>query len=326
MTNLIRNTFFITAIAILSFLWSCQKDKEADKAKPDGVAFKNAIKEKREANTQTFTVDMTNGQQIVGNQGTTISFSPGSLVDQQGNTVTGDIEVKLLELYKKSDMVLMNKSTMGRLPDGKKAMLVSGGAVLLNATQNGEDLKINGTLNVNFPVGNTGGADHDMTLFTDCCDNDCDGDEIVCKEEAWDEAKGRGELFVEGNYYISWIPDFGWTNVDKFFSDPRPKTTLLVDAPDGYDNTNCAIYLSYDGENGLAALDTYLSDQELFSEHYGQIPIGLEVHIIAISVLEDGGYAYTIKGVTIADGETIVLDDLTPVSETALIAAIENLP
>jgi hypothetical protein len=40
-----------------------------------------------------------------------------------------------------------------------------------------------------------------------------------------------------------------------------------VGAPEGYDNTNSAIYLSYDGEgtNALAKLDTFTAG--LFSEH-----------------------------------------------------------
>jgi hypothetical protein len=44
-----------------------------------------------------------------------------------------------------------------------------------------------------------------------------------------------------------------------------------VGAPEGYDNTNSAIYLSYDGEgtNALAKLDTFTA-AGLFSEHYGQ--------------------------------------------------------
>lgn len=31
----------------------------------------------------------------------------------------------------------------------------------------------------------------------------------------------------ENNYYVS-FGNFGWTNVDRFYSDPRPKTTILA--------------------------------------------------------------------------------------------------
>jgi hypothetical protein len=66
-----------------------------------------------------------------------------------------------------------------------------------------------------------------------------------------------------------------------------------VGAPEGYDNTNSAIYLSYDGEgtNALAKLDTFTAG--LFSEHYGQ-PLGLACHIIFVTE-ENGQWKYAIR-------------------------------
>ena len=92
----------------------------------------------------------------------------------------------------------------------------------------------------------------------------------------------------EGSEYYGLLQGFGWSNVDRFYSDPRPKTLIQVQAPIGYNFTNSAVYLSYNGEDsGLAALDTYDGTLNLFSEHYGQIPIGLECHVIFVT--EDNG-------------------------------------
>ena len=56
--------------------------------------------------------------------------------------------------------------------------------------------------------------------------------------------------------YGTFISNFGWTNIDRWYNDPRPKTTLFVDLPEGFDNTNCNVYVSYDGEpTALALLD-----------------------------------------------------------------------
>lgn len=337
MKNLKRIGLLVLILMIT--LVSCKKEVIEETTKEaDGVALKNFIKEKRENKTQKYVVDMDNalGTEIVGEQGTILSFYPGQLLDQQGNVITGNIEVELLEIYSKADMLLMNKTTMGLLPNGNHAMLVSGGEILLNAFQNGEELLVNGSLTVLFPVANTGEIDNDMILFTaGCCDNDCDG--IVCPDDVWVEkadsanpATGQGGLFVENiggeNFYYALISDFGWTNVDRFYSFTGPKTTLLVDAPAGYDNTNCAIYLSYDGEeSGLASLDKYLAGDDLFTEHYGEIPVGQEVHFIIISIVE-GEYSYSIKAATIAVGETVILDELLPTTESAIKTAIENLP
>lgn len=121
---------------------------------------------------------------------------------------------------------------------------------------------------------------------------------------------------------------FGWTNVDKFYSDPRPRTTILAAVPTGYDNTNCAIYLSYDGEgqNALAKLDTYNSTTLQFSEHYGQIPIGLACHVI-FATEDNGNWRYAIKAVTVAAGDvyTFTLAETTVGTEAQLVAAINAI-
>jgi hypothetical protein len=119
---------------------------------------------------------------------------------------------------------------------------------------------------------------------------------------------------------------FGWTNIDRWYSDPRPKTTLFVDVPEGYDNTNCSVYLSYDGEpTALASFDRYDSTTALFTEHYGQIPIGLEVHFIMVSVINDQWY-YAIRPATIGANHVETFTELQPITEVALITMIDALP
>jgi len=151
---------------------------------------------------------------------------------------------------------------------------------------------------------------------------------------AWAEAKdaagtnGKGGVIGEANNYYVTFGTFGWTNVDKFYSDPRPRTTILADAPDGYDNNNSAIYLSYDGEgtNALAKLDTYITATGLFSEHYGQIPIGLKCHVIFVTE-DNGQWRYAIKAVTVAANDiyTFTLAETTVGSEAQLVAAINAI-
>ena len=78
--------------------------------------------------------------------------------------------------------------------------------------------------------------------------------------------------------------------------------------------------------NALAYLDTYDAATERFSEHYGQIPIGLECHVIFTSE-DNGQWLYGIKSVTIADGQTIAITDadLNTASEGELEAIINSL-
>lgn len=222
-------------------------------------------------------------------------------------------------------MLTTNKPTMGVMPNGDKALLISGGEFYIEATQNGTPLDISCDIQLGIPGDLTGGIDNDMILWTGTIDEDGN---LAWEEDKREDANGENGIFFEGNLYYAFVGDFGWTNVDRFYNDPREKTTILVDAPEGYDNTNCAIYLSYDGEDsGLANLDTYDSNTGLFSEHYGQIPIGLECHVIFVTE-ENGNYKYAIKGVTISENETITFteDETSVVTETQLINIINNLP
>ena len=86
--------------------------------------------------------------------------------------------------------------------------------------------------------------------------------------------------------------------------------------------------MSYDGEgqNALAKLDTYDSVTGLFSEHYGQIPIGLECHVI-FATEDNGQWRYAIKGVTVAanDSYTFTLAETMLGTEAQLIAAINAI-
>ena len=158
-------------------------------------------------------------------------------------------------------------------------------------------------------------------------------DQAVWVEEEDDREKfgiageGGGADGADTMYWA--ISDqFGWSNIDRWYSDPRPKTTIHVDVPDGWDDENSGVFLSYDGENTLARFDTYDESTELFSEHYGLIPIGLEVHVIFMTESE-GTWSYAIQQTTIVDNHVSVFDDPNAFIEAdtdGLIAAIDALP
>jgi hypothetical protein len=168
-------------------------------------------------------------------------------------------------------------------------------------------------MQLEIPANLTGAsADSDMILWEGNIDNNGD---LTWEEEETEDAAGHQGVFAEGNEYYAFLNNFGWTNVDKFYSDPRDKTTLLVGVPEGYDAENCSLFLSYDGEDsGLANLDTYDSATGLFSEHYGQIPVGLECHLIFVTEAS-GDWKYAIQTLTITEGAVYTITD----SETAIV-------
>lgn len=317
----ILGTLLLTALVFTS----CTKNDNDDLVMPATAQEFDAIRELAlEGLTQTFQFNAEDGSvNFTSDKGVEIYINGGCLT-KNGVAVTGAVDLEFVELFDRGNMLTTNKPTMGILPNGDKALLISGGEFFVQATQNGVALETNCGFQMQIPADLTGGVDNAMILWNGIIDEEGD---LAWVEEKRD-GQGQGGVFGEGNQYYGFFQSFGWSNVDRFYSDPRPKTTILVAVPTGYDNTNSSVYLSYDGEeSGLAGLDTYDAQTGLFSEHYGQIPIGLECHVIFAT--EDGGdWKYAIKAVTIvANGVITFTEGETSVAtEAQLTTIINNLP
>ncbi|UUW10353.1 hypothetical protein NLG42_05990 [Flavobacterium plurextorum] len=320
-------TISLLFLLIISFV-SCDTSDGDDIiiSPPTSAAFKSISEKGLKKNTQNFTITAGTGVvTLTSAKGVKLTLN-GDCLTKNGNPVTGQVDIEYVELFDKGNMLISNKPTMGIMPDGKKNLLISGGEFFIKATQGGVELKTSCYMNLIVPTALTNGLDNAMTLWNGVIDER--------GELAWEQPKpnadgtgGKGGVQGEGaNYYVT-FGKFGWTNVDRFYSDPRPKTTLLVKAPEGYTNENSAVYLSYDGEgtNALAKLDTYTS-AGLFSEHYGQIPIGLKCHVI-FATEDNGQWRYAIKAVTVAanDVYTFTLAETIVGTETQLVAAINAI-
>ncbi|RZS98935.1 hypothetical protein [Aquimarina brevivitae] len=328
-TAKILSNIFMTLLIVL--LVSCKSDDDTQPFEEsfDGEALQQAIQEARAENVQSFAITAETGGEVQGEEGTILSFGPNAFEDQNGNPVTGSVTIELLEVYDKSKMVLAKLPTNGKRPDGTVETLKSGGEFFINATQAGENL----TLATNFMLfAPAAEFDEGMQLFNGVA-NDCPEPDVAC-DVVWEEEEQGGlePMQREGpdgqgvSGYGGFLSNFGWTNIDRWFSDPRPKTTLYVNVPEGFDDTNCNVYVSYDGEpTALALLDIYNTETELFSEHYGQIPIGLEVHIIFVSI-QDDQYVYAIQPTTIEEDHTEVITETSTATEAELVALINDLP
>ena len=322
-------TIFGTVLMTLTLLTSCETKDDGDNDFDNAIdiataqEFKN-IKDIALANlTQNFTFNADDGNiTLTSANGVQININ-GNCLTLNGNPVTGQVQLEYVELFEKGNMLTTNKPTMGTLPNSDKTLLISGGEFFIEATQNGSALDTTCGLQLIIPASLTGGADPLMSLW----EGEIDAEDNLTWDEV-EDATGQGGVFVEGSEYYGLLQGFGWSNVDRFYSDPRPKTLIQVQAPIGYNFTNSAVYLSYDGEDsGLAALDTYDGTLNLFSEHYGQIPIGLECHVIFVT--EDKGvWRYAIKPVTIEANDiiTFTMDDTTTGTEATLTALINGLP
>lgn len=319
---------FVMLIALL--VTSCTDPEEQEEQdKPNGAALTALFENNRTDALQSFIVDIDGGAVVTGDQGTQVTFQANSL-GINGTPVTGDITVELIEIYGKGAMLLQNMPTSGKKSDGTEEALISAGEFFLNAKQGTTQLEILIPVQIRSK-GIVPATWEPMQVFKA-------GDDLQ-DTEVWEEVKGadgdnqnaqggEGEG-ADGTFVMFSIFDttsFGWTNLDRWAGYTGAKTQIFVDVPAGFDGDNCEVYLSYDGEpTALARMDIYNSTTELFTEHYGQIPIGQEVHIILIAEIA-GELHYTIQGTTVVDNHTEVMAAPQPTTQAALETLINALP
>ncbi len=316
-------------------LTSCSNDDNnqvAEPTIPSAQAFSNLQTTALNSVTQNFTMTAESGlATFTSTNGVTIKLN-GNGLRKDGNPVTGLVDVKYSEVFDGGKMLTTDKTTMGMQANGQMALIISGGEFYINATQGGVQLTTVSPIQLIIPTSLTGGPNPAMTLWTG--QEPTAGANMlgwIATDPGPVGAIGvivNGQGTITPGTYNATLPGFGWTNVDRFYNDPRPRTQLLATVPAGYDENNSAIYLHYDGQgNSLAKFDRYLNATQQFSEHYGQIPIGLVCH--AIFVTEDNGqWRYAIKSFTVQSGDiyNFTLSETVLGNQAQLEAAINALP
>lgn len=130
---------YLLSILILPILIGCgsnnstQSNEYSETIKfSESDPFKNTITE-----SQFFEIDANKDNTVVGNQGTLIAAPKGCFLDKNGNPVTGNIKIELTECLSAEEMILSNLTTTS---NGNP--LETDGMVYINATSNGEQLRI----------------------------------------------------------------------------------------------------------------------------------------------------------------------------------------
>ncbi|SNR66716.1 hypothetical protein [Lutibacter flavus] len=321
--RILKNVLGLSIIAIFSSCVPDGGDIEIYEPQPNGTALNNRFENNRADAIEEFTLDAATGGIITGTQGTKVEFAANSF-GISGSPVTGNVTVQLIEIYDKASIVFNNKSTLGERINGDKEALKSAGEFFINAKQGANELDLLTAAKVTSRNIDLADADFGMGLFTAGEDLNDTEDWVEAEEEVKiNEADGSIGISVTYSFNLG---NFGWSNLDRWYSFAGPKTQLFVDVPEGYNGDNCAVYLYYDNEDtAIARMDTWNEDEEMFTEHYGLIPIGLEVHIIMVAEI-DGQLHYAMQGTTMVDNHIELISSLIPITQSELEVLINNLP
>ena len=320
-------TFRLSALLLCATLLvtACKDNSAFDEiAGPSIANFKDIRAKALSDLTQKKDFKIEDGITFTSAKGAKLQIQSNCLRQQDGSPATGNATLSFIEIYDRGNMVMANKPVMGINDSGKKEPLITGGQYNIRIMQGDKELKSGCMFTVSIPAANTGVLDPQMKLWNGTIDQD--------GNLAWDEAKGQGKeagmnINTDMASYSIWGTEFGWTNVDRFASNPDPKTQIKVKVPTGYNKDNSAVYLAYqDQPNLLAQLDTYDKVDHFFSEHYGFVPVGMTLHVIFVSE-SNGAVAYSIKQVTIAANSVITISeqDLSTGTKTQVQEKINKL-
>lgn len=251
---------------------------------------------------KSVTIDAASGSAFFGNSGSRYIFPPYAFVMPDGNFVTGEVNVRVLEILGRSDMIFS-----GVLPISNGEPLISGGECYVMATKNGTSLKMapNKEFCVILPVKNDTaappmklfiGTDNAGKVNWEPADNS-DGRITAHVFERFDSVVGGLTLHNDFDSISMFISKMGWANADRFMTNPNYQTyTVILKSDSITDFRGVNFYTIYDELNGVWP-GGEISGNVITEDHVPNIP----VHFVAY-MLWNGHFYSGIFGVTPVTG------------------------
>lgn len=280
----------------------------------DNLLLKNASPK------QYFIVSASKSSIIKGKEGTIVYVEPQNLMMPNNQSLGKEIEVELLELNKKSDLLAYNTPTI----TSKGDLLVSGGVYYINMTSNGEQLKIKNELKVEFPkltkekmelfMGTKNASNQVVWTSSkqkflskeldkprkpkkkkttsseiDVIMDYVEGKTEKLTEEELSEYKKKKQAYEEQmkTYNAITLLAFGWINCDRFLNDPNPKVDIeLLVANNKF--TKARFYLMFKGIRSLLSLNYTKGEKSIFNA----IPTQKDVELIGVAYENGDSYIF----------------------------------
>ncbi len=332
--NSIKALMILPAILLAAGFTSCKKkgctdstatNYSTDAKKDDGSCvydsytadFAAFYKANRDAATQTFSINPTIFNEIVGTGGTKLQIPANSFVDGGGTPITATVSIKMLEVLDQTDMFLLNATT-----SSANEILESGGSVNVTASSGGSEVFLASGSSIGLFVPYTA-ADPAMGIF-DGAEDATTGDVSWTDESTVAVTVPDTSGGWTGYYYYDWQDsDLGWINCDFFWDNPNPKSGLKINVPNPYGWDNTELVLHFSDIASVAPVYTLSMDPGEDTYYAYNIPSGSEITVIAIAEI-DGTYYSSFTPITMTlDMETDI--SLSATTLAAIEAAVDAL-
>jgi hypothetical protein len=272
-------------------------------------------------NTETDTI-------LMGEKGTRIFLSAHCLVDKKGASVKGPVQLELIELYSKKDMVLSNKPTVS---NGK--LLESNGEIFLNARSEGKNLLIGCEEGLKIALATP--SDESMKMWLGGIDksgniNWQEDSSIVPvaadperNYETYDgDGEGNGMQIYDNtvNNYLFTTAKFGWINCDRFYEDSTAKVDMYVQLKNPFPKEyQTYVYVLFPEINSV--LPVYSADGSTYILE--NIPSGKNMHIVCVSATETKTF-FDMKKSRVEEGVRETME-LQPMAKKEIEQKLEGL-
>lgn len=283
--------------------YQCMNNEDLFNGFPTELEFQN-LQEVHDTMTISDTVqlvitDPTIENILEGPKGIRLVFPPNSTTLSGGGAVTAPLNVSLIEIFKRGDMIKHNIQTFaGEDP------LVSGGMFWLRVTDaSGAEVASNGVQAILPYQTDATGYENSMQYFTGTTQTAPSGPVISWglgnSEVSFDPTAG-----TNGEFTI-WNIMGGWSNCDAFYElIDGESTQFSVRVPNAPDFTNTQVFFALNDFTTVAALTTVQTDALV--TYTASIPTGAQGKIIAISLVE-GALHFATQDVTITGDDVFDL-------------------
>ncbi len=294
----------MTAVVLLGLLAAgCKKDVIEEPLPNPGNASNGALAAFFSQNApavQTFTVNAAQYATVTGQRGTRITIYPNAFLSQASQPVTGNITLKLQEVFNKKDILLSGASTVA---DGKP--LISGGEINLTAWQGNNELKLNpaGVVLVDMPAGNT--PSNNMNEFYA---SRIDSTEDFTAPDTTQNINLTWDSLSQTMVYAFQIDSMNWINCDYYMSVIGPQTSFKATVPSQFDASNCQVFVAFNGQQSAAHCWYHTPGGHEFAPGlWYTVPVGLSVTFVAIAEI-NGQFYSAFQSTTISNNHNEIMN------------------
>ncbi|MFL5753290.1 MAG: hypothetical protein ACJ76F_07785 [Bacteroidia bacterium] len=231
---------------------------------------------------QTTTIPVTASQNL-SVAGVTVSVPVNGFVTATGGSVTGSVDILLKAVLTKKDIILT-----GAPGNSNGKLIATKGCVKVNATQNGQVLRMvpGSPVHVHVPAGTNPPAQGMKKWYTASVST-------TDTSKYWRISADTNNIplvmdTTTMNYYYDVALDsLSWLNCGYVWDTTSAKTSVTINVDTTFTSANCAVYISLDNTMAVGAL------YELTPHTYmiTNIPIGKTVTFVAIAVINGQYYS-----------------------------------